>query len=643
MDLFIDTKKTITKQAAPLARLSQNTDDWQAEIINEVHRQVPFVGQFDTKLDMKELDSEKRYALGMVIVSNKLAMNPRDEGGGGDTNIAAIPVVVHEGKMFPLDVFKHSGRAWPLTKERIERAMFRPQMFEAARKGAGDNNLMDQLLPPDRSGGSFSKMGSALLLDQVLPVASLGDRGRLDRELEDPGLRYALRENDATRNALMKIASVAPAPSAAEIMKLATSRVPPVVVQVLRLQGGGFKVKTANPNALADTEMDMDRPTAEKTLGHDVVRRVEDDGSVTINADPVVKDVMAEVSIKVAEEFGQYKVRTVDGKELAGWVFPSVMDFDGTQLLTSVFSNGSESAVQDAIAGNLISKSSALIDEDPKGFGMFYLSRQGSVVGLVPVSIKGRLEDPEGNEGFLVETMLGEEIKVTLAHGLVGPQQLEDTHYAIPADVGWLPLRSNVVLHKDADGFTKTASVIPPELEAEILYDGASYSVRGRGVEKIASAGINHTFVGPDQAMFVLAIMGHEPAEAMRKLAHVGVHRSLRTWSRPLTTLNTVQNRAREKVASRLRMPPKNFLLKTAALVRDPTCVDHVLSLGFLNPENVDVFVSSIPELEATLSRLSEMLIAARVGLSVDKDALEHGVKHIDTVVGDLKEMSQQA
>ena len=86
----------------------------------------------------------------------------------------------------------------------------------------------------------------------------------------------------------------------------------------------------------------------------------------------------------------------------------------------------------------------------------------------------------------------------------------------------------------------------------------------------------------------------------------------------------------------------KALLLKEAAVLNDPLSVDKVLSVGFINPENIGTFISYIPEFEDTLTRLSELLVASRLGLStVDMGALERVVRHLDKVIVGLRDMSQ--
>ncbi|MFA5436038.1 MAG: hypothetical protein WC372_08385, partial [Candidatus Neomarinimicrobiota bacterium] len=84
-------------------------------------------------------------------------------------------------------------------------------------------------------------------------------------------------------------------------------------------------------------------------------------------------------------------------------------------------------------------------------------------------------------------------------------------------------------------------------------------------------------------------------------------------------------------------------LMKEAAVITDPTAVDTVLSLGFINPENIMTFVSYLPSIDDTQSKLCDLLLASRVGVSdVSSSALERAVRSIEEVIEGLKVLAFQ-
>jgi len=664
MELFLDDPNGLPKFAAAFTRLSENPDEWQAEIVNELFRQAPYAGEFTAKVIMNELDPERRYGMGAVELKTRQAVGPQDHSVPEyvqGVNKVLIPVVIKEGKLSPLDVFLSSGKAMPLTEHRLRKAMFRPQLFEAVAKRPGDQDMMNTLFPPYRSGGfglgGNSRVGTMEqgktasanipLVDAIHNTIKEADVKRVEDQLNaDPTLQAAILRNEATAGFMAKLARPRKALSDRQLTKIAMGLVRPKVIQVSKSRGG-FMIKTAAPDTLAPEENEVTRPDAESIVGKDVVKNVERDGTVTISTDPVVRDSLSDAKIKVVDEFGEYKVRTKDGKELVGWVFPRCVDLGGVNLALAIFSNGSQSGVQENIAASPVGKGTNLIDGEPEGFGCFYLARQGGAVAIVPMDIKGHGVGPDGTDEFQVSTMLGDAARIRKVEGLNKVAEIGDGVYGIPQDCGWLPLRNMTKLADSADEFTKTAQVRGSLDRIEVMYDQSGvYSMRGKPMEKLASAGVRHQYVDQDQTVFNMALLGVHPSTAKEKLAEA---RKASRWCsiegvRPVTLASEKYAAAKAEARTFIENMPriKSLLLKEAAALDDPMSVDKVLSVGFLNPENISTFVSYLPEFEDVLSKLSELLIASRLGLStVDTGALERVVQHLDKVTGGLRELNQ--
>ena len=639
--LFLDEHPVKTKVAAAKAHLSENADDWQSEIVNEAHKQNIFLGEYRARLIMNELDPEKRYALGAVEITNTTAVNPRDEGG--KLNKALIPVVVKDGHLAPLDIFVSNGRAWPLTKDRLRMALFRPQMFEAARKGARDRSLVSTLMPPDRDEGGFSKGASvSSLIDRIGESVNMTDYTRFEDGLAAHVMDWpALQKHAGVVQFVAKLGGP-PTQTGYDMMEKAAKAVRPTVIQVRKV-GPSFMVKMANTAALDPKEVEVSRPEAVEAVGQDVVRTVENGKTVTVSTETVKKDTLYTAEISIIDQWGHYKVKTLDGRELSGVVFPRVLDLDGTQLPKAVFSNGSESAFQDEIAGSLVGKETHLIDETPQGQGVFYLARQGSAVALVPMEVKGEMFEPGNVKVYMCSTAMGEHVRLYPTSDIKAVAKISDGKYAIPDDMGFLPMRGSVQLVDNPEGFAKQASVNDLEHRLHLICDGTAYSFKGPAVKKLAAVKLPVDWAGHDEAMFNMVLLGHAPHEAREKLAQAKQYREVWTYGHAPTLLAERYSKAKTAAARRMvNFPKPLFLIKTAATVPDPAAVDHILSLGFLNPENVDIFLDAIPELENTLSKMCDLLFSARIGMSVDDQALERGVKHLENVIKDLKEMAHK-
>ena len=665
MDLFLDTKLTFEKLGQE-AMMSEDPNEWPQQILDQLYKQVPYSSDYSPKVVLDTVDPDRRYAMGRVELLNRLAINPRDDSTPPELlgrQKVILPVVIKDGKLAPMDLLLSDGEVEPLTEERLRTALFRPALFDAVRKRPGDLSMVEQLYPPTRqyggargpliadvgssSVGSIDKASSAkpeFLLDAILPTIKVADVYKMtDRLNDDVALRTALFSNEAVVPFMAKLSEVENCePGEPYLAKIAHS-IRPTVLQVQKVDGG-FLIKTANPDALIPTADVVSRPSAVGTLGGDLVSKVESDGTTTITTQPAVKETLTDLEIKVVDTFGLYKVKTLDdNRELVGWAFPKVMAFTGEVLPLAVFSNGSEAAMQENIAGVPIAKQTDVLDSEPEGTGCFYYSSDSGAVALVPVSIKGQQETPEGNS-YMAETVMGEQCEISLLPNLKEVTVIDEGKYGIPEDCGFMPLEGIVDLASAPDEFLKSAEARMLKTAVRVITDGSVFSFQGQEIDKLAGV-MDTEFLDLDDSVFLATILGQQPEMAKRAFQDLRKKGQYETWfdARPIHTLREKYAAAKKRASATLdRLPDLRVdLLKEAAPIEDPISVDKILSVGFLNPENVSIFASYVPEIESVIRKLSELLMASRLGLnSVDQGAVQKSLVHLDKVVAGLKTLS---
>jgi len=664
MDLFLDNKKLTFEKLGMEARMSEDPNEWPEQILDQLYRQAPYTSDYSPKIVLDDIDPDRRYAMGRVELINQLAINPRDDSTPSELKgkqKVVLPVIIKDGRLSPIDLLMHSGSVEPLTEGRLREALFRPALFEAIRQRPGDMSLIEQLYPPNRQYGGargplVADAGSGMvgstrtasakpefLLDAIMPTVKKAHVQHVAQRIEeDPVLRSALVTNEAVFPFIAKLAEVESIEKdPGTYLKKIASSIKPNVIQVQKIEGG-FRIKTANSDALIPTSDDVDRPSAVGMLGPDLVSSVERDGTTTISTNPAVKETMEDVTIKVVSEFGIYKVKKVgDNAELVGWVFPKVMDFTGELLPMAVFSNGSESAMQENVAGIPVARQTDILNGAPTGMGSFYYATSAGAQALVPVMVKSEVESPEGLS-YVCETVMGEQCQIVKVPGLKAVQQISEGRYGIPAECGFLPLADVVDLASSPDEFAKTAEAQAVGTNAvRIITDGSVYSFEGMPIDKLAGV-MPTAFLAKDDAVFLGTILGQEP----KKLAHALTtmrkqgHQELWFHAHQPTPLRDKYAAASASAKALLDKLPsmRADLLKEAAPIEDPAAVDKILSVGFLNPENVSIFASYAPEIEDTIKKLSELLMATRMGLgSVEEGALQKAIVHLDKVVAGLK------
>lgn len=209
--LFIRHKSAaelLEKQAAAVARMPDDDKRWPAQVLSEMHKQLPFLSKFDVDIEMTRIEPEAGYALGYAMLRNKTGKQRAAEELGKPTNKIRVPVIVADRLLQPFHVFEVGGKTYPLTQERVESAMMNPSMFDGISDPPGTQSLLDQIYPPfqhrqgygmmsgDRATTGLSKLSSA---PRVTKTAS-GESGPL---------REFLRQQEVEKTAIFTPQAVA--------------------------------------------------------------------------------------------------------------------------------------------------------------------------------------------------------------------------------------------------------------------------------------------------------------------------------------------------------------------------------------------------------------------------------------------------
>jgi hypothetical protein len=210
-----------------------------------------------------------------------------------------------------------------------------------------------------------------------------------------------------------------------------------------------------------------------------------------------------------------------------------------------------------------------------------------------------------------------------------------------------MPLgESKSVALVDSEGASqKEASVQRAMASVEVRCSGNCFSVKGPSVTKLAHD--QREFLNIDDTMFLLAGLGVDQEYATTKLGQSfnGSEPVRVKIGRTLTTADEQKTAASKRAQEILGALPalRRPLFKEAAFIPDPGAVDTVLSLGFLNPQNIMTFVSYLPNIEEAQQRLCELLLSARLGLqNISITSLEHAVRAVEEVLEGLKILAFQ-
>jgi hypothetical protein len=709
MNLFIQPNVEFVKTAAEV-ELPEDPNTWPKEVLDELYKQVPYIADFQPHVVMDKVDSERRYGMGHIEVSNQseaqMGADPKMVEASGVRSVR-IPIVIKNGKLSPFDLLVNDdSKVLPLTETRLRQAIFRPQAFDVTSQTPGDQSMIGQLYPPYRDnngfggglsspGGMMGKMGSyeeqliamlegsdagfrklektasgrkpvvafktkrACILREILPTINKDDiEGFWEKVSSDLGLQARFRQNAEATTMLLGMLAQHEPNTTEKVASVLPSLVHPTVVQVQR-QGGAYMVKAASHHYWRSFTELVDRGELVKRFGTKVAMVVDTHGAVTIADGCSTAETNKTAAAVAVSEPGIYKVFAEDGRELIGFVIPNLLDTDGEPLPLSLFTNGSQATVQAEIHGEEAGEGANLPTGPIAGMGMFFEATPEGVRATIPMSIAGSYEQGGEPTTFSGETFDGRPLEVSVQPNIAEPVGMEEGKLLIPQHWQWSPMdkaEQVSLASADAAGADGAEELPPQEGEeqptqeeetpkessayVQIRSDGSTFTIAGPAVEKLAVA--DRSFLDVNEALFLLAGLGVEQGFGATKMAHAltGARPEIVKIGRLITTADEADLEARASAHAKLARVPrlKRDLVKEASVVSDPMAVDAVLSLGFINPENLMTFVSYLPQIDNAQMRLCELLLAARIGLqSVPESALERAVRSMEEAIEGLK------
>lgn len=653
--LFLDQehKLSFTKIAMPV-KLSDDPASWQREVASEIYKQLPYISEYSVNVVLERVDPARGFAFGQAEVSN-LTEAPEKERASLPK--IRIPIIVKDRLLQSFDVFMDGKSVLPLNESRLRSVLMRTDATELSTRKPSDPSMVDQLYPPTRSnygfgpstvGGDGTKVAS---LTQAIAhtIPEVEADALVDQISKDMALKVAAAKNQV----FAKLAMVIAASEKVGIEKTAEALVRsirPNVVQLRKLASGDFLVKWANTDAFAPQEAVVPPEQAAEMTGNEKVPEMGPGGTVTLSTNTAKKTSLSLEKIEQISDFGYYEVWDADSNEKKlGWVLP-VMDLEMHPLELFVFS-GDGYAVQDQIAGNR-GNAGADIEglrqgfSQPQGDGTFVHIDSGKAVCLPPMTIQNSAQGPDGQVELHGENLWGSPVTLRMAPGLQTIEELEEGVYAIPDTLGWISLQNLIHLASSPleVGNVSEAQKMPGSVDVRSSGQG-EFSLEGQPLDKVAT--VQKQFIKIADAHFLLVGMGMNPNQAASLLKQAEKQGLVKVAGlRSITPLAHLHQEMVKEAAKLLEHFPYDLrrnLVKEAAALEDGQTADKILALNFLNPENVGIFASYLPELDTAASKLAEMLMASRLGLNqLPEGAVERAMKNLEEVIAGLKALQQK-
>jgi hypothetical protein len=646
--LFVEAPEM---QDTSLTQLGSDVESWPEEIVTKVKERVPQTAGMSILVKFMKQDDENGVATGSAIVSNEKKQ-------------VVIPIIIKDFMMYPLDIMIADSKLLPLTPDYFNAIFNSNEPFQRLEEyptfgGLGrfeDANLWNATYPPSLGRYAYASAGFDIL-DQISDTLYEKDLVEFKEIVKNANIRANFHAHGKD-DVIKKIAHIRPV-NMNEFRQGADNLVKKDMY-MLRREGPNKYSILSNSNGVfhpgimsgrRDECVDMISSICDKA--QDEINEVDQNGEkiIVIN-NPVAQEGMpyldnvSSPKVEQAEEFDHYVVKNKAGVEFEGMVVPKVINFDMELVPLKLFLGKTMSTIQDQIAGVRVENSrwqlKGLTPQIGQTGTFFYRPHDNpsKCLATVPVTIKTVVQDPCGGIELKVVDLHGVTMKIRLSSDdmLQRIAPMGPLTYTLPKGFHWFPMEGfQEISNSNLDYGAKTASANPA-----ILISTGYGQFAMKGVEKYASAcGWNSSNLHGYQAKFLMASLGAnvDNINTFIKQASRSGKATIHGLRRPQLTSEKIAAAAPK--AEKLMKVARNLkcnLIKEASFIENSQTVDALLSLNFVNPENISKFVSKIGQLKAVVSTLANLIVGSRLGIrEVPEQAASTAMYRLIDVINGLE------
>ena len=636
--LFVDAPEM---EDVSMHQLSEDSAMWPEEIVMKLKERLPQSDSLSMVVKFMKKDDETGTATGAVVISDS-------------ANMAYVPLVIKDFMMYPLDVFVIKQKLLPLTPDYFKSSFQNNGAFQRLEEypnygGMGrfdDGNLWNTIYPPSLGRYAYA---SNLTFPILNDIAETIDPKDMNQHLKENPADLARLLKHGHKDLLQKLSHLQPvnmneyhqsmenllnkniymlkreSPDKYSILACSDKVFSPVLKKVHGNSDELCKFKAKISDCAQDDINDVDM-NGEKVI---VLPTVEEPVEGPYLEQPVQR------RMEFADEFDHYVVKKKDGVEVEGVVIPKVINFNMELIDQKIFIGKTMSTIQPAIAGVRVQNSSFRLkdqagDMQPGQTGtLVYQMNPSKALATIPFTIVCMSVEPCGKVCVKAQDLAGVTFKFESS-----PMTLEriaslGDKYLVPSEFFWVPMEGfHEISNSQLDFVAKTASD-----KLTLISTGYNqYSLSG--VDKYASAlGWSSTNLSANQTKFLLAThgLGKVAEEILTKAKKEGSIKL--AYRRP-----AVEKRGHSDLLKKFAYNLKSNLIKAASFVENSQSVDSLLSLNFINPDNIAKFVSRLPSLKATISDLAMLLIASRLGVKeLPESSLSSAMSRMIDVVNGLE------
>lgn len=633
--------------------LGDNPSTYPSELIAHLYKQHPYLGKYQVNISIQGQDDSQGYLYGVFLVSQPTDVPSPDgtqqmgqvinqgQPAPDKESSVRVPIIVENKKAYSYDVFiTPDGRFLPLNEMRVAAAMFDSGPYSVA---PNPTNLSGGTgaVPNDPAG--IQGGAGALSPNQSVKQASVLELARLTKEAaerfldgvaSDERLVDAAGLNPAFSSSLTKIAHAVETEVEPEARVLGDFD-SAIVTKV----GGGYVIKTASSEGFV-TDEHFVRNVDSHTLPREIRNALFKQAAVLLSDNnEKLSAIETTVGLENIEDTGIFSVMDKHGNAHRAAVVSDVVTLDGRPSDLKLVVGPRGAAIQSKVAGvrcgNLDLE--ALKGSDPLGEGVFVDKVAGTV--SEPVDIKHAVFSVDAGEtSYVYENPLKGRGSIKLAN-VKKPLRLNDNDYLLPESSVFVPMSFGASFESDTALIEKVAARAGYINKVKMVSDGREFSFEGAPVAELEK----RSFLSREDSMLLLGVLGDTPEGAIEKISMAetkgeAVFVATRRVTKPAIAEEVLVEEA--KVASVIKLN----LVKEAAVLNNSETVDSVLSLNFITPENVQGYLDALPTFEESASKLAELLIGVRLGLSdIPEPAVASSLSGIERAITGLKKLQIRA
>ena len=653
-------------------KMPDDANEWSEVLTTRLRELYPDVARLPLSIEFKKQDRSTGTAVGAIhVVSDESKKS------------ILVPFVIKKFQLSPLDVWmeKDTQKVHLLNVDTFKEQFFvtkgddglDDRLADSAGRYFNDPSTWNTNYPPLQGRYSYASAGYTVL-DNVSDAIAKDQHDRFKENLAKEAASLAGFKRNNNFEIIQKLAAKKSLVNTSDFVASAMKLIPNTVYHISRAGGDKYSILSSADKVFdLSASQPMDRESCLNFLSkitgkpQDALTEVDQEGEKMVVMPSVPKSNvflfdLEQPAATECKEFGAYSVKGRGGVTIEGVVFPFVVGLNSKRMNMKIFASKSASAFQPAIAGVALPDSTALekvlkpSDVRVGQTGTFVFVDDGAAIATEPVTIKA----VEKYSGPITAVRLnGEKIKISMGYSASIPSvsdekkskkvKVLDVHglieqapdkYVIPSKMVWIPLEDPTLVSATADEWMAKEASFKMELDPIVLrWTGIEFQVDGHQE-------FNKVAMSEAATKVLLAAKGAELNKIAGILKHakthgkISVHGLKRMAKKADIIKEATETRARlESLVSPLQNLSEGSI-KLAANFEDPATVDSLLSLNFINVDNIAKFVAYAPLFKKVQDYLAECIIASRLGIKdINESACVSAAAKIQDVTEGLERL----